>query len=243
MYEKEWEALGYPERMSSAKFLRPPDRAFRRVYHLTSAEHAISSISLRRLKVARFSEVNDPFELLALNSRKQPIRQWAKSFKQEHNRTTGLLCFSANWRNPVLWSHYANKHQGVCLGFDLKRKAVHPVSYETERLRAELNEDGVPISADLQNLLVLTKSSHYQYEEEYRVLVDLAPIKKEQGKYFRAFSPDLQLAEIILGPRNHFSRSAIRKLKDATNPSAVVFKARPAFGSFDIVANGTWPPA
>src|ERR1051325_180704 len=139
--------------MSSAKFLRPPDFTLRRVYHLTSQEHAISSISLCRLKVARFSEVNDPFELLALNSRKQAIRQWGKSFKQESNKKTGLLCFSANWRNPVLWSHYANKHQGICLGFDLKRTTVKPVSYESERLRAELNEDGVPISAGIHDLL------------------------------------------------------------------------------------------
>jgi hypothetical protein len=37
-----------------------------RAYHLMSAEHAISSVGWRRMKVARFSEVNDPFELLAL---------------------------------------------------------------------------------------------------------------------------------------------------------------------------------
>jgi Protein of unknown function (DUF2971) len=238
--------------MSSARFLHPPDRVFRRVYHLTSAEHAISSISLRRLKVARFSEVNDPFELLALNSRKKEIRQWAKSFKEEYNRTMGLLCFSANWKSPLLWSHYANKHEGVCLGFDVSRKEVSPVIYTNKRLEAELNKSGdqAVIPEDLQDLLVLTKSDHYMYEQEFRVLLKLEGTKgpglrttREQGLYFSPFGKDLHLAEIVLGPRSSLSLSAVRKLRDATNPDALVFRARLAHGSFDIVPNGTWPPA
>ena len=38
-----------------------------RVYHFLPAEFALASISLKRIKIARLSEVNDPFELQALN--------------------------------------------------------------------------------------------------------------------------------------------------------------------------------
>jgi hypothetical protein len=34
-------------------------------HHLTTAEYALSDIVFQRLKVARFSALNDPFELLA----------------------------------------------------------------------------------------------------------------------------------------------------------------------------------
>ena len=38
-----------------------------RVYNLTTAQFALSNIALRRLKVARFNDLNDPFELLAVD--------------------------------------------------------------------------------------------------------------------------------------------------------------------------------
>jgi len=126
-YEMEWMRLDYLEGMGSAKFLPPPDSNFVRAYHLTSAEHGESDIRLGRLKVAQFSEVNDPFELMALNFHKPETFQLAKDFKDEHNIKTGLLCFSKNWTNPVLWSHYAEKHKGICLGFDLRREGVQEV--------------------------------------------------------------------------------------------------------------------
>ncbi len=234
--------MGYREGMGSAKFLLPPDPRFVRAYHLTSAEHGISSISLRRLKVARFSELNDPFELMALNFHRREIRQLVTRFKDSHNSKTGLLCFSANWTNPVLWSHYATKHEGICLGFDLRREKVREVLYEDKRLPPELNdEDPLSIPKTLQDRLLLTKSRHYQYEEEFRVFVELSGAKREQGLYFCPFDQDLRLVEVILGPRNG-SLPAIRKITHATNPGAVVFRTRLAFRSFDVVGDGRYPP-
>jgi len=66
-YKQEWLKLGYPRGMGSSSFLHPPTAEYVRAYHFTSSAYAISTIKSRRLKVARFSEVNDPFELLALN--------------------------------------------------------------------------------------------------------------------------------------------------------------------------------
>ena len=33
--------------------------------------------------------------------------------------TRAILCFSRNWDNLLLWSHYGDSHTGVCLGFDI----------------------------------------------------------------------------------------------------------------------------
>jgi hypothetical protein len=229
--------------MASAKFLHPPDRTFVRVYHLMPTEHGINSISLRRLKVALFSEVNDPFELLALNFHKREVRKLVKSFKDFHNTRTGLLCFSANWRNPVLWSHYAASHRGICLGFDLKRNEVQKVVYEENRIRMDLSTASLSsISADLRDQLLRTKSQHWQYEGEYRRFVSLPKAEKEGRLYFWPFDGDLSLKEVILGQQNELSLPAIRELTAATNHDAVVFRARLAFRSFEILAHGSWPP-
>lgn len=75
-YYDEWTNAGYPSDMASAKFLPPPsDSSLIRAYHLTSSDYAISAISLRRLKVARFDDANDPFELNPLDTRVQSIRR------------------------------------------------------------------------------------------------------------------------------------------------------------------------
>ena len=239
-YEREWRDVGYPKGMGSAKFLPPPNGNFIRAYHLTSAEHGINSISLSRLKIARFSEANDPFELIALNTHTREIRQLLKRFKTLQNSKIGLLCFSKNWTDPLLWSYYAAKHEGICLGFDFRRgDEVQEVFYEKERLRIE---SGADITSDLQIRLLRTKFDGWRYEEEIRKFVDLSRTKREKGLYFLPFNEDLRLREVILGERTVIALKDIRALVKATNPGAVVFKTRLARRAFRIVGDGKYPP-
>lgn len=47
----------------------------------------------------------------------------------------GLLCFSEVWDSILLWSHYAEKHAGIVLGFDVSadRSRFLPVDYVSLR--------------------------------------------------------------------------------------------------------------
>jgi len=244
-FEQEWRHAGYPKGMGSAKFLPPPDRSFIRAYHLTSSDHGISDIRLSRLKVARFAEVNDPFELMALNSHNREIRRLLRRFKVSQNSEMGLLCFSRNWTDPLLWSHYASKHEGICLGFDLRPgNEVQEVRYEEKRPRVRFGtgEDAQSIGKELQNFLLRTKYIGWEYEQELRKFVDLSKTKQENRLYFLPFDEDLRLREIILGERNHLSLEDVRALAKATNPGAVVFKTRLEFKAYRIVGDGKYPP-
>jgi hypothetical protein len=243
-YNAEWISLDYPPEMGSSKFLPPPDHNFIRAYYLTSAEHGISNISLNRLKVARFSEVNDPFELWALNTHISKIRKFIGRNKDLQNSKTGLLCFSKNWTNPLLWRHYADKHKGICLGFDLRRNEVIETIYEEKRIRIESSTRGATLSipTNLQDRLGRTKFSGWEYEEELRIYVDLSKAKKEEELYFLPFEEGLCLKEVILWVRNALSLEAIRKLTKATNPGAVVFKTRLERRGFRIVGDGRFRP-
>jgi hypothetical protein len=86
-HDRAWRDAGYPNQMGSTKFPPPPDPEFVRAYHLTSSEHGMSSISLCRQKVARFSDANDPFELLAFNTHEREIRRLLRRFKNTQNTT------------------------------------------------------------------------------------------------------------------------------------------------------------
>jgi len=85
-----------------------------RVYYLTGEQFGLSNLALRRLKVARFEDLNDPFELLGVDIGDRAIRTALRATKKQINDTKGLICFSRSWKNPLMWGHYAEKaHRDV----------------------------------------------------------------------------------------------------------------------------------
>ena len=233
----EWKQAGYPSAMGSAPVVPPPPLDRIRLYHITSAEHAITNIERSRMKIARFSDLNDPFELTAISFRDKSIRKIVLEFKKTYDSHTGLLCFSADWTNPVLWSHYGSKHRGICLGFDLKRSHVQKVEYEAERIPTKLRqpEHSMKVDDKLKDLLLRTKFKHWEYEDEYRVFVSLAKADREGALHFHSFCEHLELAEVILGPRCSVSLKSVKQLTQDKHPHVVTFKARPAFKFFKVV--------
>jgi hypothetical protein len=212
-----------------------------RVYHFTSAEHALSAVALGRLKVARLHDLNDPFEMMAARVRGKATRKVLTDYKEAYGSEHGMLCFSANWISPVLWSHYATKHRGICLGFDVKRDRTEWVKYEDERILGNLKDDQDPrtLDAKLQALLRCTKYKHWSYEEEIRTFVPLAKAVREGSLHFYSFSWDrelrLDLKEVILGPECAWSLYDVRKLVAHRYPTAITYNARLAINSFAVV--------
>jgi hypothetical protein len=237
--KKQWKNRGLDSKQfTSATIAPPPPLGFKRGYHLIPTKYGVSNIKLSRLKVARFSDVNDPFELLALNFHERSIRQLARKHKKDQDLNTGLLCFSTDWKSPLLWSHYAEKHRGLCLGFDLKEITVEAVKYEDKRLRTVLAASGgnpVGIPPDLQKLLLVTKARCWEYEEEFRLFIALSKARLDGKFYFWPFSADLRLVEVIIGPECKESVSAIERI---AGPNVYASKARLAWRTFTIVPAG-----
>ena len=226
--------------MGSAVAARPPrDASYLRVYHLTSADYAMSDLALGRLKVARFSDLNDPFELIAVNFKERPVRRVARDFKSAYDAHSGLLCFSEDWTEPVLWSHYGAKHRGIGLGFNVPRQLLQKVRYEAERLLSKLDENDNPMTlpTEQQEILLCTKYGGWRYEQEQRRFVLLADALVEGALHFIPFGKELQLAEVIIGPECTIAVTEVRRLVDSLYPGAVTFKARLAFKFFKIVPN------
>jgi hypothetical protein len=49
---------------------------------------------------------------------------------------TGVLSLSARFDSPLMWSHYADQHRGVCVEYDVSELTstdLHEVSYGTSR--------------------------------------------------------------------------------------------------------------
>lgn len=246
-FRRLWIEAGYPPKpheMGSAEVCQPPAQAFLRVYHFSNVEHAISTIALARLKLARFADVNDPFELMALRIRGKIAKLAVSQFKSSFDNQMGMLCFSANWTSPVLWSHYAARHRGICLGFDLNRSLGERVKYEKDRIPATVTDvEQLPaLSGELKKQLACTKFAHWEYENEVRVFIDLNTSAAEGTLHFRKFDDDLQLREVILGQSCPLSVLELRKFVTAAYPNVITFQARLAVNTFDVVPNeGTVP--
>lgn len=204
-----------------------------RVYHLLPRKWALSDLQHRRLKVATFDNLNDPFELRGVRLENKADRRCFNRWRKSKAAKLGLLCFSKSWRSPVLWSHYAKEHRGLCLGFDVPDRYLHRVEYVPERLQFE---QIVPDEQELQQLL-RTKFKDWECEAEYRRIVDLDKTIEDDNLHYWPFGPDLELREVVLGARCTTQEHHIEKLLGARFSCIELVQARPAFQTFNVVTD------
>lgn len=209
-----------------------------RVYHLTSQKWALEAIKLRRLKVSRFSDLNDPFELLGLELKTKEEKKAFNKLKDEINDLIGPICFSKNWDNPVLWSHYGDKHKGICLGFDILDDWAYEIDYVGERLKDDLEGHIDKMSEKIfGNKLLTTKFDHWRYEEEVRMILNLKDMTYEKALHFLPFCEGLKLKEVIVGPRCDLKLANIKNTMSPSDMNVKLIKSRLAFRSFKVVRN------
>ena len=210
-----------------------------RVYYLTPSQFAISNIALRRVKVARIADLNDPFELMAIEILDDRDLELFLHLKDELNKSKGLLCFSRTWSNPVMWGHYAERHSGMALGFEGSDEQFEPVIYAHAPLPVS-REPGTQLPRLTEsevNKLLRTKFHDWHYEDEVRVFVQLDHTTKEAGLYFYEFDARLTLREVILGPKCEIPIEKVRTLVEHFDPPVRVAKSSIAHGTFRVVEN------
>ena len=77
-----------------------------RVYYMTSAHWGAVILKTRRLKLSRFFESNDPFELKLVDSRKREQRQMVKTIS-EHLNSTYAMEGGARRARPKISSRFS----------------------------------------------------------------------------------------------------------------------------------------
>jgi len=173
----------------------------KRVYKFTKAQHGISSLAEKRLKLTTIDGLNDPFDLCPLDTADPAISEAAEAITSELWKATGILCFSRNWDNLLLWSHYGDSHRGVCLGFDIN-EGVSGLNYQTDvlyqpnLLQIRCRED---VNEDLASRLGRTKHESWSYEQEVRMFVHLNDPPDGKNLNWINFGAELVLKEVIIG--------------------------------------------
>jgi hypothetical protein len=210
-----------------------------RAYKFLSAKYALKDIRERRVKLSEFGDMNDPFELLGSRWSDPSVDSFLIA---NAAASYGALCFSKNWSNPLLWSHYAEKHTGICLGLDIadSPEAVQTpiyvdgpemqdprVLFEALRTREFGSAEG-PLMRKL-----LLKFKGWLYEDEIRLFARLDG-KKGEFSYFD-FGEPLALRQVIVGVRCAVSRRKIEDCLRGYSTPVEILKAQLSFESFQVV--------
>ncbi len=208
-----------------------------RVYHFISRHFGLEDLKNRRLKIATINDLNDPFELLGPASSDKRVRRRFQVLKDQLAETKGMLCFSRNWRNPVQWSHYADKHRGLCLGFEIPKRYLYRVRYRDKRFEPNVAaiEKADEAAEQEMHKVLYTKYSHWRYENEMRLFVNLNDRDPFTGLYYCDFSNSLTLGEIIVGHSSTVTRSELVAALGNLAPKVQMWKARLSFRSFSVV--------
>ena len=208
-----------------------------RLYHFNTRDHAISNIQKQRLKIARWDDLNDPFELRNV----MPSQVTDESFDDWRNRfanTHGLLCFSKRYSNPIMWGHYAANASGVALGFDVPESdGLMKVNY----CNCFLKPPTKPNDEEFAIALFSTKAKDWAYEDEVRIMQKLSEAKCEfqrnTGKflYFEPFSNSMKLREILLGVDCKAEQSTIAAMKRYVTPDVEIHRTVRSKTGFEII--------
>lgn len=216
------------------------DSGMMRVYHFCDEVYGMQNIEKSRLKVATIMDLNDPFEMVCYSSLEKDVRRKLNEFKSAIASKFGLLCFSQSFRSPVQWAHYANKHRGLCLAFDVPVHNMHFVEYKFGRLNfdvaqyADLNKRE---RSEMMQKQLRIKHSQWRYEREVRRILLLSESEQESGLYFRSFDSIGTLSQVIVGCNSAILPKDLEKCLGARKEKVEYFKVRTAFKSYKIVKN------
>jgi len=209
-----------------------------RLYYMTSLETAVTHIlPERRMRIAQFQGLNDPFELMSVRLDGQEGRKIFKALLDHWNKTLGVICMAKDWKSPLMWTHYAKNHTGVCLGFEVPDDKPIQMKYEAERIKLilDLQKPIGGIDRELLLKVLTTKFTQWAYEQEWRLLSKLEERDPDNGFFYIPFGPALSLREIIVGTRCKKPIGSFKKLLTHIEEPVTIIKARAAFESFSMV--------
>jgi Protein of unknown function (DUF2971) len=144
-----------------------------------------------------------------------------KDFIDNSYKASGVLSLSATWRSPLLWSHYADEHKGVCIEYTIDappHAGLRQVNYggsrniKTSEIKKWKETDDAKIERSISDAYFLSKSREWSYEREWRDISD------SQGWQDSRYS----ISAIYFGLRcEHAVKTSIVRLLHDTNRVAL----------------------
>lgn len=197
------------------------------LFRYMTLQGLISTIKTGLLKVGQAKYFNDPFEFLP---GRHPNGYCNNTVNTLDLNKKGIICLSETPSSSAMWGHYADSHKGVCLSFhipkddfslitnnedilELFQAGISPsrlllqVKYGIKRYHYpkivhvpnSIEEDMEIYAHDME--LARTKSDEWQYEKEWRLILDEQHITDYQDGICLTNILTPYLSQIFLGVR------------------------------------------
>lgn len=206
--------------------------------YLNFSHEILTSIKDDILYFTDPNHFNDPFD---------PILKTLYSEKIELLENISMACLSSTVSDILMWSHYADKHQGLCLAYDIsaiieqENVILQAVEYNDITFKNLLytlkivdaagvipNDEIAPLLAKQQKLkfmgLLRVKSLSWKYEKEYRLIItnQKGPVKH----------PKVPIVGVYLGDRMPEENKDIiyrwvKTINETFHKNIVIYKMSP----------------
>lgn len=211
-----------------------------RLYHFINLENGIENLKNKRLRVSANCELNDPFEFNNIDiykSKNDDIElrcKFLKTLIDIHLRPIfGIICFSKDWHNSTMWSHYADKHKGLCLGFDIDEDLALRVNYTSRRIPLDKNDT----IKSVIHKMITHKYSNWSYEKEYRCVAYYSAEHMIKYIQFSKFNEKVKLKEVFIGSKCELEVEDFKKLVGNPLNGIDIFKTRLSDRTFNVIKN------
>lgn len=150
---------------------------FRLLSDTRSKEAAKAEISNHRYMASEDGDIRVPGP--AMDYYKRRLSAAVQDALRKAFGKYGVLSLASKWDCPLMWSHYADQHLGMCLEFEMDESAeCLPVDYTLSRqIRvsdlASWKIDGSTQAKDkVWNSFFLAKAPRWRYEREWRSVAE-----------------------------------------------------------------------
>lgn len=197
------------------------------LYRYLKQQYALEALQTKLLKIGRLSELNDPADCRPrlINSPHDDDPYFEERYFEKIGHEIGVLCFSATFEDPVLWSHYADAHRGLALGYDFRSDLggaiLHVVNYEERRPQIDYRETERLLSSDPSgrtffNMVIekafRSKAPSWKYEQERRLFAELSPPMCEmRGQHYFLRHLGGAPERVIIGAKCSLTEADIRR--------------------------------
>lgn len=136
-----------------------------------------------------------------------------------------ITCFAESNLNALMWSHYADKHQGFCIEYDLGkinkgyRNSILPIIYS--EIRCDVTDAIISENTNLLMNPFYYKSKEWEYEKEWRMVIFEDMIK--DGEYFADFSQGVSGIYLGLGSSKKYKNEIFEILERCLNTDVSVY--------------------
>ncbi|EKD32216.1 MAG: hypothetical protein ACD_77C00146G0003 [uncultured bacterium] len=159
---------------------------------------------------------------------------------RRRKEATKLCCFSTDHDNILMWSHYAEKHKGICIGFS--KEIIQSILPEDSTINgANYCKNITPLNISVYkdeaiNNWVLTKYQGWEYENEVRIIIGGGMNNIIPASLIKI--PENSISEIYLGciidPKE---KKNIRKLIKKLHNKPDVYEMNISDSEFKLIRN------